>query len=146
MDQQVVDDFESNPIYEHQRQHQQQQLTAADITRRSHRMELALLVKILLKILNEANAINLYHQVRLSVATCTKRNRMGDPSFSPIEDVLEAHLWLMVGDTYWEKATDLQQHYLKRKAMAAAANRLSRYRFHHRGASTGVDPRSIVSL
>lgn len=80
------------------------------------RVEFALLIKILLKILLEDAEISLYHQVRLSISTCTKRNRMGDPSFSPLEDVLEAHLWLMVGDTYWDRAVSLQQRYLQRKA------------------------------
>jgi hypothetical protein len=80
--------------------------------RQRRRKEFALLIKILLKILWDAKEVSLYHQVRLSIATCTKRNRMGDPSFRPLEDVLEAHLWLMVGDMYWEKAAALQTQYL----------------------------------
>lgn len=84
--------------------------------RQRRRREFALLIKVLLKLLWNAGEVSLYHQVRLSIATCAKRNRMGDPSFSPLEDVLEAHLWLMVGDTYWEKATNLQQKYLQQRA------------------------------
>ncbi len=92
----------------------------------NHRVEFALLVKILLKILLDEAEINLYHQVRLSISTCTKRNRMGDPSFSPLEDVLEAHLWLMVGDTYWDRAVNLQQKYLQRKAFQPKRDSLLR--------------------
>jgi len=92
------------------------QLQSRDPGCQRRRVEFALLVKILLKILLTKGEITLYHQVRLSIATCTKRNRMGDPSFIPLEDVLEAHLWLMVGDTYWDRAVNLQQKYLQRKA------------------------------
>ena len=87
-----------------------------DPSRQRRRVEFALLVKILLKILLDEQETNLYHQVRLSISTCTHRNRMGDPSFMPLEEVLEAHLWLMVGDTYWDRAVNLQQRYLQRKA------------------------------
>lgn len=100
----------------------QQTVTTNDLQhhqRQRRRKEFALLIKILLKVLWDAKEVSLYHQVRLSIATCTKRNRMGDPSFSPLEDVLEAHLWMMVGDTYWDKATNLQQKYLQRKEFLA---------------------------
>lgn len=94
------------------------------------RVEFALLVKILLKILLDQRETNLYHQVRMSISTCTNRNRMGDPSFMPLEDVLEAHLWLMVGDTYWDRAVNFQQKYLQHKAIQSQHNQASRQHQH----------------
>jgi len=114
-----------------------------DPARLRRRMEFALLVKILLKVLNDANEAYLNNQVQLSVATSTKSNNMGDPSFSPLEDVLAAHLWLLVGDKYWDKAVDLQQKYLQRKTAAA-----SRHRGYPRppGAPSKLQMRRIVLL
>ena len=107
------------------------------------RVEFALLVKILLKILLDERETNLYHQVRLSISTCTNRNRMGDPSFMPLEDVLEAHLWLMVGDTYWDRAVHFQQKYLQRKASQSQRKQISR---QHQQNVQDTESRHVVPL
>lgn len=107
------------------------------------RVEFALLIKILLKLLLDQRETTLYHQVRLSISTCTNRNRMGDPSFMPLEDVLEAHLWLMVGDTYWDRAVNLQQRYLQRKAFQPQHKQTSR---QHQQTLQDKQSRRVVPL
>ena len=42
---------------------------------------------------------------------------MGDPHFSPLEEVLELYLQQTVGDVYWQKAQDLRRAYLERKCL-----------------------------
>ena len=84
--------------------------------RRSNRRTLfALLIKFLLKSLNESGDIVLIHRTRSVISMCTQRNRMGDPSFSPLEDVLESVLHQIVGENHWQRAQDYRWDYLKKR-------------------------------
>ena len=83
--------------------------------RRTNRAQFALFVKILLKQLARSQDDYLHQQACEVIATCTRRNRMGDIHFSPLEDVLEGHLHQLVGDQIWKKAELFQQIYLQQK-------------------------------
>jgi hypothetical protein len=78
----------------------------------------ALFIKILLKTLKRSGEDILVQQVRAVISTCTTRNRMGDPHFSPLEEVLELYLQQMVGEAHWQKARHLQRAYLERRYLA----------------------------
>ena len=94
-----------------------------DPKRRQQRMLFAMFIKILLKYLAESDKEVLCQQVRSVISTCTKRNRMGDPNFWPLEDVLEAHLREMVGEAHWQRAKRLQRHYMERKKRSTSSPR-----------------------
>lgn len=79
---------------------------------RNHRAMFALLIKILLKSLKQSGDIRLYRKVRAVISTCIQRNRMRDPHFSPLEDILEVILRDVVGDAYWQRAKDFQREFL----------------------------------
>jgi hypothetical protein len=78
----------------------------------------ALFIKILLKTLKRSGEDMLVQQVRAVVSTCTRRNRMGDLHFSPLEEVLELYLQQMVGEAHWQKARHLQRAYLERRYLS----------------------------
>ena len=80
--------------------------------RSNHRALFALFIKILLQSIKESGDMFLYQQVRIVIATCTKRNRMGDPNFMPLEDVLEVHLRQMVGEAHWLRALEYRRAYV----------------------------------
>ena len=80
------------------------------------RLEFALLLKILLKVLLQAGETDLYHRVKLDVHTCNDRHtKMECPDLEPLEEVLEAHLWLTVGEKYWSQTLQLRQEYILRR-------------------------------
>jgi len=82
----------------------------------NRRLQFALFLKILLNVLLRAGETDLYHQVKKAVHDSIERhNRMQDPSFEPMVELLEAHLWLIVGDKFWNEAIGLRRTYwLKR--------------------------------
>jgi hypothetical protein len=80
--------------------------------RKNQRALFALFIKILLKTLEEAEEDMLRQQVRTVIATCTRRNRLGDPSFMPLQEVLESYLRQIVGEIYWQTAKGYQRAYL----------------------------------
>jgi hypothetical protein len=76
------------------------------------RAKFALLIKILLKRLEQSGDLFLYQQVKIVISTCTQRNRMKDPHFAPLEDILQVHLRDMVGEAHWQAAKDLPRVFL----------------------------------
>jgi hypothetical protein len=73
-------------------------------------------LKILLKSIEQSGDRVLSQQVRSAILTCTRRNRMGDPRFSPLDQVLEEYLRKMVGELNWAKAKDYQRVCLTKKS------------------------------
>ena len=84
------------------------------VRRRQERTIFFMFLKILLKSIEQSGDRVLSQQVRSTILTCTRRNRMGDPHFSPLDEVLEEHLRQMVGELNWAKAKDYQRVYLTR--------------------------------
>jgi hypothetical protein len=81
----------------------------------NRRARFALQIKFLLKVLKDAGEEQLRNQARVVISTCTRQNRMGDPNFSPLEDVVESYLRALVGEVYWEVAQSYQRRYLQQK-------------------------------
>jgi len=86
------------------------------LRRRHERTLFFMFLKILLKSIEQSGDRVLSQQVRSAILTCTRRNRMGDPHFSPLDKVLEEYLRQMVGELNWAKAKDYQRVYLTKKA------------------------------
>jgi hypothetical protein len=82
---------------------------------RQQRIILTLFIKILLKHLSESGETVLYQKVRILIFTCTRRHRLRDPHFSPLEDVLRRNLRRLVGEYHWQRARMLQRAYVERK-------------------------------
>lgn len=59
-------------------------------------------VRILLKSLD--HDVVLKQQVKLILAECTRRNRMGDPKYCPLQVAVERNVRALVGDARWIQA------------------------------------------
>jgi hypothetical protein len=86
------------------------------LRRRHERTIFLMFLKILLKSIEQSGDRVLSEQARSAIRTCTRRNRMGDPRFSPLDEVLEEYLRQMVGELNWAKAKDYQRVYLTKKS------------------------------
>ena len=75
------------------------------------RRDLLLLVHVLIKCLEESQSYKLKLQAKALVSECIKRNRMGDPHFSPLQESLETRLRGLVGPVYWKRAQDCLRSY-----------------------------------
>jgi hypothetical protein len=81
-----------------------------------------LFVKILLKCLDRPgvnggsdDARALKQVAKATILECTRRNRMGDSSYTPLLDALERRLRSTVGDENWHRAARLCDRYLERR-------------------------------
>jgi len=70
--------------------------------------------------------------VKALVAECVKRNRMGDPHFSPLHQSLELRLRGLVGPVYWKQAKDTIHSFHRLHPSAAPARQA--------GAATSSSP------
>lgn len=71
-----------------------------------------LFIKILFKSLEQASEFETRDRAREIVSDCTRRNRLGDPAFTPLIDVVDQRLRRHVGETHWRRAHVYMQHYL----------------------------------
>ena len=71
-----------------------------------------LFIKILFKSLEQASEFETRDRAREIVSDCTRRNRLGDPAFSPLIDVIDQRLRRYVGEAHWRRAHMYMQHYL----------------------------------
>lgn len=76
------------------------------------RVEFALLLKILFKCLEKSKQYFLLRQARLVVMTCTRGQKMGDPSFSPLSDAIEIRLKKLISNNVWRQAKNYTEIYL----------------------------------
>jgi hypothetical protein len=86
------------------------------LRRRHERTIFFMFLKILLKSIEQSGDRVLSQQVRSAILTCTRRNRMGDPHYSPLDEVLEEYLRQMVGELNWAKAKGYPRFCLTKKA------------------------------
>lgn len=82
------------------------------------RRDLLLFVHALVKCLDRTNNYKLRLQTKALVVECVKRNRMGDPNFSPLQESLALRLRGLVGPVYWRQAQDFVRSYQVSKAVA----------------------------
>ena len=82
---------------------------------RSHREQFLLFIKILFKCLDQANEPEKREKAKKIVAECTRRNRAGDPDFSPLMEAVEKRLRGFVGEMLWRRAHLLLRHYVNKR-------------------------------
>eukprot|EP00934_Nitzschia_sp_Nitz4_P008730 Nitzschia sp. Nitz4//scaffold77_size91520//58861//59454//NITZ4_004897-RA/size91520-processed-gene-0.114-mRNA-1//-1//CDS//3329558012//8720//frame0 len=68
------------------------------------RAKFLVLLNLLFKSLDQAGKPALSEKAKKLVAECTRRNRLGDPKFTPLMDVMERRLHRLVGDAHWSEA------------------------------------------
>lgn len=73
----------------------------------NHRARFLVFIKILFKCLDQANEPEIRDRAKEIVAECTRRNRMGDPKFTPLVEAVEKRLRVFVGEVHWKKASIL---------------------------------------
>ena len=79
----------------------------------SSKMRLMVFIKIILKCL-ESDLVdpNVRLKVKQVIAECTRKNREGDPDYTPLEDAIERRLRFAVDDCHWNRAKTLMDHYI----------------------------------
>ncbi|CAB9504716.1 expressed unknown protein [Seminavis robusta] len=82
------------------------------------RREFLLFVRVLIKCIEQSNNYKLTMQTKALVAECVKRNRMGDPHFTPLQDSMALRLRGLVGPQYWTKAKECMHSFQSAKKQA----------------------------
>lgn len=90
---------------------QQQQTTSVAASRE----QFLVFIKILFKILDQAQEVHTRNRAKKLVAECTRKNREGDPNYTPLMDAVQERLRLFVGEAHWRKAMLLLRHYYQQK-------------------------------
>jgi hypothetical protein len=87
---------------------------------RSPRERFLIFIKILFKCLDQGNEPTLQQRAKKIVVECTRRNRLGDPQFSPLMEAVEKRLRRVVGEVHWRRALLLLRHFSAKRMKAAA--------------------------
>jgi hypothetical protein len=74
-----------------------------------------LFLKILFKLLEEAQEPEVKSKAQRIVMDCKRRNQQGDPNFTPLMDALERLLRGVVGEQKWRRAHLFLSHYIEKK-------------------------------
>jgi hypothetical protein len=77
-----------------------------------------LFIKILFKILEDAQEPELKFKAQRIVMDCRRKSQQGDPNFSPLMDALERRLRVFVGEQKWRRAHLFLSHYIEKKRNA----------------------------
>jgi hypothetical protein len=81
----------------------------------SPRERFLVFIKILFRLLDEANEPEVRLRAKKIVAECTRRNRLRDPNFSPLMEAVERRLRGFVGEALWKRALLLLRHFLAKR-------------------------------
>ena len=76
-----------------------------------------LFTKSLFQLLKVSNNQRLCQQVKHIVAECTRRNRLGDPQYMPLQWAVETRVRAAVGDLLYEKLQVNLERYCQRKGL-----------------------------
>ena len=80
------------------------------------RQRFLLFIKILFKCLAQADEPDeVLQKSKRIVAECTRKNRQGDPTYTPLMDAVECRLREYVGETHWRRSLLLMRHYIMKK-------------------------------
>jgi len=82
---------------------------------RSSREQFLVFVKILLKCLEQTQSVQICSRAKKIIGDCTKRNRAGDPEFTPLMDAVEKRLRPFVGEAQWIRALLLLRHFIAQR-------------------------------
>lgn len=80
-----------------------------------------LFVKILIGCLERTESRAFCNRVRAIVSECTKRNRLGDASYTPLQEAIEARLRRVVGERHWSKAKTHCDLYCRKRGLLPIA-------------------------
>jgi hypothetical protein len=103
-------------------QHQQRTRTALANRVLGERELFLIFIKILFKCIERCSDGRLRLRAKAIVTECTRRNRMGDSNFSPLQDAVETRLRDVVGDTYWNQAKVYTGYYCQQKGIKTAVS------------------------
>ncbi|KAL3934914.1 MAG: hypothetical protein SGARI_003181 [Bacillariaceae sp.] len=78
-------------------------------------------IKILFKVLDQSQEVHTRNRAKKLVAECTRKNRQGDPLYTPLMDAVQKRLRLFVGEAHWRKSMMLLRHYYQQQRRTAAA-------------------------
>ena len=87
----------------------------------SEREQFVVFVKILFKCIEQSDDQNLRLKAKAIVNECTRRNRMGDSNYTPLQDAVERRLKKIVGELYWARAKLSFDHYCRSKGLRSLA-------------------------
>jgi hypothetical protein len=90
--------------------------------RLSETEETVLLVKIVIKCIDKAGDPTLKSEVKSVVADCTRRNRLGDPAYTPLRDACKIRLRRTVGELHWSRIKRLYNRYCIRQGIQVSSN------------------------
>ena len=79
------------------------------------RVEFALFLKVLIKLLNDDQRYMMVRNVKIIVLQSTRGNRTGDPSFNPLIGSIVVRLRRLVGDYYWKRSMEYTKWYIRRQ-------------------------------
>jgi hypothetical protein len=69
-------------------------------------------IKILFKILDDAQEPHTKQKAKRIVLECRRKNQLGDPNFNPLMDAVESRLRQFVGESSWRRAHLFLHHYI----------------------------------
>jgi hypothetical protein len=76
-----------------------------------------LFTKILFRFLERSNNDQRLRQVKLIVADCTRRNRMGDINYTPLQFAVESRLRLIVGHEFYSQVQNYCEYHCQKKGL-----------------------------
>lgn len=82
----------------------------------TERERFVVFVKILFKSLEHSDP-RLRPRAKAVVTECTRRNRLGDANYMPLQPAVEIRLRRTVGEVHWERAQAYYQQYCVRKGL-----------------------------
>lgn len=83
----------------------------------TEREQFLLFIKILLKFIEQTGSPRLRQHTKAVVGECTRRNRMGDIDYVPLQDAVEVRLKNVVGDLTWARAKLYVDHYIAKRGI-----------------------------
>jgi len=81
----------------------------------------------LFKCLEQTQSLQICSRAKKIVGDCTKRNRAGDPEFTPLMDAVEKRLRPFVGETQWRRALLLLRHLIAQRLNAEMSDNASTF-------------------
>jgi hypothetical protein len=100
-----------------QHQHQQRARPAVANRMLGERELFLIFIKILFKCIERSSNGRLRLRAKAIVTECTRRNRMGDSNFSPLQGAVEIRLKEIVGDMFWNQAKVYTGYYCQQKGI-----------------------------
>ena len=83
----------------------------------TERQQFLIFVKILLKYIDRTNNPQLRRAAKAVVAECTRRNRMGDTDYMPLQAAVERRLRTTLGEVHWTRAKLCFDTYVARQGI-----------------------------